>query len=205
MVLGVIGAGFGRTGTFSLKRALERLGYGPCYHMAEVLANPAHIPVWSAAAEGSTIEWNTLFEGYRAAVDWPTSHFWYKLTNEYPEAKVLLTVRDSEKWYDSVYRTIYQSLIQPLPSDDPVTRDQRAMARKIVLEGTFEGRFADRTYAIAVYEQHNTEVRRIIEPSRLLVYEVTAGWEPLCEFLGCPTPNEPFPRLNTTAEFKRKR
>lgn len=202
MTLSVIGAGFGRTGTLSIKMALEQLGVGRCYHMVEVFENPHHIALWRAAADGHPVDWDALFAGYGAAVDWPACHFWRHLMDHFPDAKVLLTVRDAERWYQSAHDTIYQAMIGSLPIDDPVARSQREMAAKIVLEDTFGGRFEDRAHAIAVYERHNAEVRRAVPPARLLVYELGEGWEPLCRFLGKPVPAEPFPRVNSRDDFR---
>jgi hypothetical protein len=202
MSLSVIGAGFGRTGTLSIKMALEQLGLGRCYHMVEVFDHPPHVAVWRAAAEGKPTDWDALFAGYGAAVDWPVCHFWRQLMAHFPRAKVLLTVRDAERWYQSAHDTIYQAMIRPLPVDNPETRAQREMAVKIVLEDTFGGRFADRAHAIAVYARHNAEVRRTVPPDRLLVYEPGEGWEPLCRFLDRPVPAEPFPKVNSSEDFR---
>ena len=170
--------------------------------MAEVIENPEHVPVWSNAAEGKPVDWDALFEGYGAAVDWPVCRFWKELLAHYPDARVLLTVRDAERWYQSMYDTIYQALTRPLRR--PLPSGQLAMARRIILEQTFAGRFEDRDYAIAVYERHNAEVQRLVPADRLLVYQVAEGWEPLCRFLNRPLPEEPFPRLNTTTEFQKR-
>lgn len=204
MALSVLGAGFGRTGTLSLKLALERLGLGPCYHMAEVFAHPEHVPRWQDAAEGRPVDWDTLLGGYPAAVDWPVCHFWRELADRYPEAGVLLTVRDPDRWYESVRDTIYRVLCAELPADPPLLRAQQAMARRIVLDRTFAGRFEDRDHAIRVYEEHNRAVRRAVPAPRLLDYEVSQGWEPLCRFLGRPVPDEPFPRVNSKDEFRAR-
>jgi hypothetical protein len=202
VALTVVGAGFGRTGTLSLKLALEQLGLGRCYHMLEVFQSPGHTAQWQAAADGKRVDWDALFAGYGAAVDWPACHFWRALAAHYPEAKVLLTVREPGSWYKSVSDTIYQAMVRPLPAEaPPEVRAQLAMARKIVVEQTFGGRFEDRAHALAVYERHNEAVRREIPRERLLVYQVAEGWEPLCRFLGRPVPAAPFPRTNTTEDF----
>jgi hypothetical protein len=202
MTLAVIGAGFGRTGTLSLKLALEQLGLGRCYHMLEVFQSPGHAARWQAAAAGRPVDWEALFAGYGAAVDWPACHFWRALADRYPEAKVLLTVREPGAWYKSVSDTIYRAMTRPLPDGaPPEIGAQLAMAREIVLERTFGGRFEDRAHALAVFERHNRAVEREIAPGRLLVYEVAQGWEPLCRFLGRPVPEMPFPRTNTTEDF----
>ncbi len=201
MGLAVIGAGFGRTGTLSLKLALELLGFDPCYHMVEVIARAEHAALWWDAASEKLVNWGTLFGGYKAAVDWPSAHYWRELAARYPEARIILTVRDPESWYRSVYATIYRALTR-LPDD---TRgpgpDHRDVATRLVLEKTFHGRFGDREYALSVYERHNQEVQRAIPAERLLVYEVADGWAPLCRFLGRPVPEGEFPKVNSAAHF----
>jgi hypothetical protein len=202
MALSVIGAGFGRTGTLSLRIALDRLGLSPCYHMLEVFEHPEHIEVWERAAAGERVDWEGLFRGYRSAVDWPVCAFYRELAKRCPEAKVILTVRDPERWYQSATETIFPIMTGSPAGDDPVALAQARMAREIIVQQTFGGRVDDRGHAIAVYERHAEEVRRTIPPERLLVYEVAEGWGPLCRFLGVPEPAEPFPRANTTEDFR---
>jgi hypothetical protein len=204
MPLSVIGAGFGRTGTLSLRIALERLGLGPCYHMLEVFQHPKHIRLWDRAADGKPVDWEKLLGGYRSAVDWPVCAFYWELAMRYPEAKVILTVREPESWYRSAAETILRVMTQPLPEGDAVLQAQLRMARKLIVEQTLGGWYENREHAIAVYERHNAAVKRTIPPERLLVYEVAHGWEPLCRFLGLPVPEEPFPQVNTTEEFRQR-
>lgn len=200
----IIGAGFGRTGTMSLKVALEELGYGPCYHMVEVFENPAHIELWNAAAHGDFVDWKKLFAGYKATVDWPAAAFYKELMEVYPEAKVLLTVRDPEQWYESTKNTIYSGPRQvstPIPA--AISRPPQ-MIEQLVWEGTFGGNFEDRQYAIELFKRHNKEVKEYVPSGRLLVYEVKEGWGPLCEFLRVKVPKDkPFPHLNDTESFLR--
>ena len=197
MTLEVIGAGFGRTGTMSLKVALEELGFGPCYHMIEVFEHPEHVSLWEAAIRGEPLDWEKIFGSYQAAVDWPTAAFYNELMKVYPHAKVLLTIRDPEKWYESTKNTLYPTEFASEPS--PIMR----MAAKLLWEQTFDGNFEDRRYAIEVFKRHNEEVKKHVPPERLLVYEVKEGWKPLCEFLGVEIPEEkPFPHLNDTEAFK---
>ena len=212
----VIGAGFGRTGTMSLKVALETLGFGPCYHMVEVFEHPEHADIWQAAWRGEPVDWDGFLANYGAAVDWPACTFYEELMEGYPDAKVLLSVRDPEKWYESTRNTIYE--LSKIASGSPISRVVFALAslfvfgavgrmnmgEEIIWQGTFDGRFEDRSYAIEVFNRHNEEVRRRVPEDRLLVYEVKQGWGPLCEFLGVEVPDEPFPRLNDTAEMRRK-
>jgi hypothetical protein len=201
MVLAVIGAGYGRTGTYSLKAALERLGFGPCHHMIELFRHPEQIPAWNQAVNGAPADWDTLLAGYRSGVDWPTCHFWRELADRYPSAKVVLTVRDPHQWYQSARATAFRYLDEPPPKNDPTAGAQWKLVRKMILEQTFGGSTADEELAIAVFERHNEEVKRAIPDERLLVYEVSQGWKPLCGFLGVPIPDEPFPRVNMTEEF----
>ena len=199
MPLDVIGAGLGRTGTTTLKLALEHLGFVRCHHMTEVFRHPETAALWEAAGEGKPVAWESLLSGYRATVDWPSCHFYRELARLYPEAKVILTVRDPESWFRSTQGTIFRpEHIREL--------DRRSMGGilKKVIAPTFGGRLNDHDHAIAVYERHNAEVRRTIPPERLLVYDVAGGWEPLCRFLGLAIPRDPFPHANKTDEFRRR-
>lgn len=200
MTLRVIGAGFGRTGTLSLKRALETLGFSKCYHMAEVAENPSHVGLWRAAWRGEE-PWNELFEGYAAAVDWPTAAFWPRLMRVYPDAKIVLTVRDADAWFASARRTIFQSMEDGLASGDAELRERLVMAQEIIVDGTFGGDLADRDRAVAVYEANVARARRDVPPDRLVLFDGNDGWAPLCEALGVDAPEVPYPRINTTEEF----
>ena len=199
MALKVIGAGFGRTGTLSLKKALETLGYQRCYHMAEVAEHPEHAALWTEAWRGGS-PWETLFDGYAAAVDWPVAAFWSRLMARYPEAKVILTVRDPEAWYRSAVNTIFRSMKQGLRSGDPALETRLAMAKEIIIDGTFGGDLDDKANAIAVYRA-NVAKARAVPAERLIVFDPATGWRPLCAGLGVPVPDSPYPHINTTAEF----
>lgn len=205
MALQVIGAGFGRTGTMSLKLALEHLGFGPCYHMFEVLTRPAHDPVWHAATRGGRVDWDALFEGFGSAVDWPVAAFWSDLSRHYPQAKVILSVRDPQQWHRSVLGTIYAALSSTPDPGNEQACVHRAMTRELILDRTFHGRMADPEYAIEIFERHNRAVRETLPEERLLVHATRDGWEPLCAFLDCPVPDEPFPHSNTREEFNERR
>lgn len=207
MTIRIIGAGFGRTGTASLQHALELLGYTKCYHMREIRRRVEDTKVWHAAMDGGPMDWDTLFAGYQAAVDWPACTFYQELMQHYPEAKVILTLRDPDTWHASAMQTIYA--LQSLPLSEmgafaPIAPVLLPMQDHVVWEGTFHGRFADKQYAIDVLQRHNEEVRRVVPSERLLVYEVGQGWEPLCTFLDVPMPAEPFPTLNSSAEFQQR-
>ena len=196
MSLSVIGAGFGRTGTESMKLALEALGYSPCHHMTEVLANPAQIALWRRAADGHLPDWEEAYAGYKSAVDWPTAFYWRQLSEYYPEAKILLTVRASGSWYDSFSKTILPLIVA---GNDPETIGVK-MLNKLV----FGGRPDDRAHAISVYERNIAEVKLTIPLRRLLVYELGSGWQPLCAFLGKDIPSIPYPQSNSTGEFQAR-
>ena len=211
MTIEVIGAGFGRTGTMSLKVALEELGVGPCYHMIELFGHPEHVELWEAASQGKAVSWDELFSGYRATTDWPACSFYEQLMEKYPDAKVILTVRDPDRWYESTYNTIYGMrrmisspifrLVAPLR---PGLRRAAKMNDRLIWEDTFGGSLEDRERAIKVFERHNEEVKERVPSDKLLVYEVKEGWEPLCKFLGVGVPNnKPFPHLNDTDTFRK--
>lgn len=206
-MLRVIGAGFGRTGTYSLKVALEQLGFGPAYHMMEVFEHPEHIAVWQAAGEGKPVDWDRLFDGYQSAVDWPASAFYRELMDQYPDAKVILTVRDPERWHESGRNTIFPQPEQgPADDESPERREHGRMVHTIMWDGIFGGRVLDRAHAIEVFNRHNRTVQEQVPSDRLLVYDISEGWEPLCAFLGVPvSEDQEFPRLNDTASFQQRR
>lgn len=206
MTLKVIGAGMGRTGTMSLKLALEQLGFGPCFHMAEFFRNDdpdTLMSKWSKVAFGpGAPDWDDVFDGYPATVDFPAAVYWKDLSQHYPKAKVILTERDPERWFDSTQKTIFR----PNP-DEPLeerTDPWALMVLKIIGDDTFGGNTRDRDHCIAVFERHNAAVKAALPPERLLVYEVKQGWEPLCAFLGVPVPDTPFPSENSTDAFKAR-
>ena len=222
MTLQIIGAGFGRTGTLSLKVALETLGFAPCYHMTTVIAQPERIADWSRVAEwqasGQPIDWDEVFAGFQATVDWPGCAYWRELAAAYPEAKALLSVRDPRRWYESVTNTIYRMTGPEAESIWPAMRGSLppeiiarmrqigAFVDQLIWQDTFGGRFADREHAIRMFEEHNAAVIAALPPERLLVYEVKQGWEPLCRFLDVPVPaGIPFPHVNDSASFQTAR
>jgi hypothetical protein len=231
MALEVIGAGFGRTGTQSLKAALEELGFDPCYD--HLFGRPEDVEFWEAAARGKSVDWNELLGGYRATTDWPACSFYEELMQRYPHTKVILTVRDPNRWYESTYSTLY---LRGRIASSPVFRCLRRLGLRqfnantflllvlragalvglfrpgmgrvaglndrLIWEDTFGGNFEDRQHAIEVFERHNEEVRHRVPVERLLVYEIKEGWGPLCDFLGVEEPNKPFPHLNATHTFR---
>ena len=194
MALKVIGSGLGRTGTMSLKLALEQLGFGPCHHMVEMFRRPDTAPLWVAAAEGRA-DWNAIFEDYASVTDYPGVGYWRELVALYPDAKVVHTVRDPDAWFDSTQATIFapqSTLAAPPP---PLARFFETMTADIA-EGMH-----DRAYMTAYIRRHDAEVLATVPRHRLLVYEVGQGWGPLCNFLGVAAPDGPFPRENTREAF----
>lgn len=214
----VIGAGFGRTGTLSLKVALERLGFDPCYHMTEVMDKPEHAEFWARAPlaleRGEQVNWETVFEGYRATVDFPGCVFYRELMEAYPQAKVLLTVRDPESWYESASQTILggpkansgfagRVFFAVAEKTVPAFRRAPQMIQNVIIDRTFSGDTESREHVIGVFEEHIEEVKRAVPEEKLLVYSVKEGWEPLCEFLDVPVPDEPFPHVNERDDFQK--
>jgi hypothetical protein len=196
MTLKVIGSGFGRTGTMSLKLALEQIGLGPCYHMVEVFKNPAAPDMWTEAAQDpANANWGKIFAGYNATVDWPNATFYKELADAYPDAKVIHTERDADDWFASTQATIFADR-GPMDPEAPFPR----MIGKVIFE-MFDGRMSDKDRLISVYKAHNAKVRETIPAERLLVYHVSDGWEPLCAFLGVPVPDGGTPNVNSREEF----
>jgi Sulfotransferase domain len=194
MALKIIGAGLGRTGTVSLKIALEQLGVGRCYHMLELLANPAHMALWQKAVDGRP-DWDAIFADYGATVDYPGCACWRELAAFYPAAKVVLTVRDPDAWFDSTQATIFSA-------DTKETLADPKFATVAALMNRLHPDRYDRVSMAAAFERHTRAVIGGIPKERLLVYQVGEGWEPLCAFLGVPVPDMPFPRANVREEIK---
>ena len=199
MSISVIGAGVGRTGTNSLKLALNQLGCGPCHHMDEVIANLlTQVPLWAAAAKGKP-DWAAVFKGYESAVDWPVASFYSELHKVYPAAKFVLTVRSPESWCASFSETIYK-LLGMKDGLPPHMQDWLAMGLAVLAKADFTNGM-DETGLKAAFNAHNAAVKAAIPAKQLLVYEVKQGWEPLCAFLGKPVPTDAFPQTNGRTEF----
>jgi len=196
----IVGAGLGRTGTMSLKIALERLLGAPCYHMIEVFAHPEHVPVWHAAVRGESVDWDELFDGYAAVVDWPAATFWREISSAYPDSRILLSTRDSGDWWRSINATILENFRRGAP---PGTDAWFAMTADLMSRHFSSGPPGE-LEAIAAYEKHNDEVRRTAPRDRLIDWRPGDGWEPLCTALGVAVPDEPFPHTNTTEEFRSR-
>jgi hypothetical protein len=196
MEMQVVGAGVGRTGTHSLKIALEQLLGGPCHHMVEVFAHPEQVPIWIDAVDGQPVDWKALLADYAAIVDWPGGSFWPELTATYPDALVLLSVREPEDWYRSASNTIFIGI-----RGDTFDNEWMAAVKKL-----FGDRFSDDldnpTAMMDAFVRHNDAVRAAIPADRLLEWRPGDGWEPICDRLGLAVPDEPFPVTNTTNEFR---
>lgn len=197
MVLKVIGSGLGRTGTMSLKLALEQLGLGPCHHMVEVFMHPESVPLWVEAGHGRG-NWERIFDGYSSVVDHPGCRFWRELMALYPEAKVIHTVRDANKWFDSTQATIFA----PGSGTDNPPEPMKDFFAMVMEE--YQGRQHEREYMVEHFQRHTDDVLATVPPERLLVFEASQGWEPLCAFLGVPVPDTPYPRENSTADFQSR-
>ncbi|MBD5781580.1 hypothetical protein IEN85_18910 [Pelagicoccus sp. NFK12] len=195
----IIGTGVGRTGTYSLKLALEQLGFGPCYHMEEVAKNMVtHLPRWQAALAGDP-DWQTLYQGYGSAVDWPTSGFYRELYAAYPNAKFVLTVRSPESWAASFGETI-NALIGSKEKAPPPMWEWLDMAKAVIERTGFQVGSSPEKMA-EDFSKHTAAVKAAIPASQLLVFEVAQGWQPLCDFLQVNAPDTPFPRSNNREEF----
>lgn len=199
MALEVIGAGFGRTGTMSLRMALNTLGLGPTYHMEDVLQDmPTRVPQWNAALDGNP-DWRAIYDGFHSAVDWPTATFWRELSEHYPNAKFILSTRNPQNWYKSISQTILKVLTAP--DDWPAEQvEWLSMVSKLALGRSLQGR-TDRQGVLEAFHHQEIEVKETLPSDRLLVFRARDGWEPLCTFLGKPIPNEPYPRSNSREEF----
>lgn len=203
MALQVIGAGFGRTGTLSLKTALEQLGFAPCHHMFEVIGHPEQAPGWLAAARGEAVDWAHLLDGYQAQVDWPGCALWRELADAFPEAKVVLSVRDLDRWWDSFSSTILRALTErERPTEGPFAAVAAMSWETVVVRSLGGADPSDRDAVLAAHQRHLDEVRATVPADRLLEFRVTDGWEPLCAHLGVPVPDGPFPNVNDKAMFE---
>jgi len=197
MSIKVIGAGFGRTGTASLKLALEQLGFGPCYHMSEVFDHPEYIPLWVQAGKGNA-DWDTIFKGYHACVDFPACTHYKALMEFYPDAKVVLSMRDAGRWFESVNETIMSPMANGMLEQSPMYE-----MLKLNLYDLFDGRITEREHMIECFNKHVEEVKRSVPSERLLVFEAKMGWGPLCDFLGVDAPASDYPHVNTREDFAK--
>ena len=198
MTLEVIGAGFGRTGTDSLRAALTILGFGPCHHMYEIRDHPEQAKPWhDYFCGGAKLDLDLLFDGYRSQVDWPGAHLWRESAAHFPDAKVILSVRDPESWYASYSKTIKAFRAAEMPPEAPHMRQIQEF-----IEVFLADRLDTKEHAIADFNAHIAEVTSAIPANRLLVYELGSSWEPLCAFLNVPVPDQDYPHTNSTTDFQ---
>jgi Sulfotransferase domain len=205
----VIGAGFGRTGTMSLKAALEQLGANPCFHMIDIIRDPSNLHYWKAAAEGEKVDWEEALDGWEASVDWPGCTFYKEHMETWPDAPVLLSVRDPEAWYRSTSNSIHAAKEMAMrgeltpPEENPPSPEVMQMINGLIWQGTFHGRFQEKDYALKVYDDHIEDVKRSVPADKLVIYEIGQGWGPLADMLGVEAPDAPFPHLNDTESFRQ--
>lgn len=214
MSIKIIGAGFPRTGTNTLRESLTMLGYVKTYHMKELLVHPENLQHWTKLRETGTTDWDELYNGYKATVDFPCYPWYKEHMKRYPDAKVILSTRPFEKWHDSVYSTIWQAQnpseeqrlemgkkVQASPRLQKVMKVMQ-FGKQAIMEDHFQGRFLDKEFAKEIFDRHHEEVKAHVPADKLLVYDVAEGWGPLCEFLGKPEPGEPLPHTNKKEDFK---
>jgi len=197
--LKVIGAGLGRTGTMSLKFALEHIRFGPCYHMIEFMAHiPEQLPKWLDVIDGRP-DWDAVFAGYASTVDYPGCTYWRDLVAKWPDAKVILTTRDPDSWFESANETVLSSRMRGMLANTPLERFMNATVNQ-----DFEGRFDDRAFMTDYFRRWNEAVIAEAPANNLLVFQAKDGWGPLCDFLGVPVPPEPYPRVNTRETMNQR-
>ena len=197
MTLKVIGAGLGRTGTLSLKLALEHIGFGPCYHALELpVAEFRPVALWSDAIRGNP-DWDAIFDGYLSTTDYPGCCFWRALMDHFPDAKVLLSVRDAEGWFESVSSTLFSPAFRQTGLQGPMAELNRLYTRGI------DDRLGERAFMVDYFNRWNQAVIDAVPPDRLLVFSARDGWDPLCRFLGVAVPDMPYPRVNARDELQQ--
>ncbi|MDH3710921.1 MAG: hypothetical protein OER04_13590 [Cyclobacteriaceae bacterium] len=214
MSIKIIGAGLPRTGTNTLKQSLEMLGYSKTYHMKELIVNPEMLPQWLALENGEQPNWDELYDGFEATVDFP-AYPWYKEhMKRYPDAKVIMTVRPFEGWYKSIESTILtagpQTPLEKIVMMIKLAFNPRLrkviqcvkLAKRMIFQKHLQGKFADKAFAEEIFNKHMEDVKTYVPPEKLLIYDVRDGWGPLCEFLGKPVPEEELPHLNKRENFK---
>lgn len=190
----VIGAGLGRTGTTSLWTALRQILAAPCYNMKEFMGHPEHAPQWTKAAQGVDVNWRALFKGYGAVVDWPAASFWYEISQAYPDALIVLTLREPEAWWESADQTIFRRMRSAPPN--PVLN-----AVNDVFAARFCSDINNRDACLNAFRMHYDDVRARAPADRLLEWSPGEGWQSLCDRLGLAVPSFEFPHVNTREEF----
>ena len=202
----------GRTGTHSLKEALEQLGFGKCYHMIELLQNPNGLSCFQDAENGKEPDWNSLFTGYLSAIDYPVARYYKQLMKVYPDAKVIHTVRDPESWYQSCTETIFWAskpdagrilkMMVRMPFSKTLRKRLPVLKYNgMLVDKEFGKDLKNKAEVIRRYNERNEEVLSTVPKEKLLVFKAQDGWEPLCKFLNVPVPATQYPKSNTKSEF----
>ncbi|MDZ4709724.1 MAG: sulfotransferase [Saprospiraceae bacterium] len=214
MSIKIIGAGWPRTGTNTLKQSLEMLGYSKTYHMKELLVHPENLHYWATLKETGTTNWDDLYNGYQASVDFPCCPWYKEHLKRYPEAKVILTVRPFENWYNSIFSTIWkagpQTVLEKIKMMSKLLFNPRLrsvikcvkFAKSSIFGGLLQGKFEDKAATENLFNKHIEDVRAFVPAEQLLIFDISEGWEPLCKFLGAAVPSEPIPHLNKKENFK---
>lgn len=198
MTLKVIGTGFGRTGTDSMREALEILGFGACHHMRELLQDPEHGRLWKAVTAGAPPDWDLLLGNYKSCVDWPSAYYWPQLIKAFPEARVVLTWRTADSWWTSFEQTLLP-IIQSHVESEESPKNEQLLATRV-----FQDKPLNRAHCVAVYEANVAAVKEQVPADRLLVHAPGDGWEPLCEHLGVLVPDISYPARNSTSNFQNE-
>ena len=213
MSIKIIGAGLPRTGTNTLREALEILGFSKTYHMKHLLVHPEDLHYWATLKATGTTDWEALYDGYQATVDFPCYPWYKEHMKQYPDAKVILSLRPFEKWYTSYHSTIWKAQNPPeaeraamgerIAADPRLQSVMKVMgfSKQVMSQDHFQGKFLDKEFMEKLFNEYNEEVKGYVPADKLLVFDVTEGWEPLCKFLNAEVPNEPLPHTNKKEDF----
>jgi len=206
----VIGVGFGRSGTMSIKHALEELGAGPCFHMIDLIRNPEMVEPWHDAAVKGEKDWDAMLDGYQATIDWPGCSFWEELIELYPDAKVLLNYRDFDGFYKSCKNTIYaireagqKGELSPDANRPPPSPMLMQVIGELIWKKDFQGKFEDEQWMRQMYEDRIETIKERVPAERLTTFELGVdGWQTIADMLGVEAPEGEFPHLHDTDEFR---
>jgi len=207
----VIGVGFGRSGTMSLKQALGELGAGPCFHMIDLIQDPSKVGPWHAAVFEGEMDWDAMFDGFESTIDWPGCTLWRDLIDAFPEAKVLLNYRDFDAFYRSLETTVYalrkaakEGTLEPDASRPQPVPELWEIIDELIFARDLQGSIEDRERVREICEQRLEEIQSTVPADRLTVWKLGDGWGPLCEMLDVHEPEHEFPHLHEAAEFRAK-
>jgi len=206
MALKVIGTGLPRTGTASLKGALQLLGYQQTYHMDNLLNNPSQVHYWVELFDTGSTDYDALFEGFAASTDFPGFFAYKALLKQYPDSKFILTTRDPDIWYESIKNTVYQAVTAFFQKDTPTDSMRRVegvfqLLDRYLFGQFFKGTFLDKEKTLSLVNAYLDEINAIIPADKMLIYEISEGWQPLCDFLELRVPEIEFPYKNKREDF----